>query len=320
MIFFKKWKMKNIVILLTLVLLSQCNPPKDPIRIGVNAWPPCEIWYVAQKMGYFGDTKVELVRFSAWTDNMLSLYTGKTDITHATYFNALYYSQKGEQGQIILTSDTILGGDGLVVKGAIKSGADLKNKKIAVEVGTDEHFLLFKTLELYGLSVADVQIIPSTSMEAMNKFIKGEVDACYTYEPFLSQAATEGSGKVLSTTKDLPGYMIDVLVGRSSVMQKRKKEYQTIVKAWYKAQQYIREHPAEAMAIMAPLEKMEIADYKGFFNGFTFYSLVENKELMASQKLKSILSEISDFIQKTNLNPNKIDVNSVYTNEIIKDL
>jgi NitT/TauT family transport system substrate-binding protein len=312
--------MRILLILITLIFLSQCDPPKDPIRIGVNAWPPCEIWYVAQKMGYFDDTRVELIRFSAWTDNMLSLYTGKTDITHATYFNALYYSLRGEPGQIILTSDTIIGGDGLVVKDYIKTGKDLKNKKIAVEVGTDEHFLLFKTLELYGLSVADVQIIPTTSSEAKEKYIRGEVDACYTYDPFLRQAVEQGGGKVLSTTKDLPGYMIDVLVGRTSVMQKRKKDYQNIVKAWYKAQQYIREHPVEAMAIMAPLEKMEIADYNGFFNAFTFYSLEENKALMGSQKFQSILSEISDFIQKTNLSPNKIDIDSVYKNEIIKDL
>lgn len=313
---------KTMIILLILgaILTTQCDTPKKTIRIGVNAWPPCEIWYIAEKMGYFGDTKVELVRFSAWTDNMQSLYTGKTDITHATYFNALYYLQKGEPGKIILTSDTIIGGDGLAVKTSIQTGAELKNKKIAVEVATDEHFLLFKTLKSYGLAPSDVTIIPTTSKEAMEKFIKGEVDACYTYEPFLSQAAQQGNGKILSTTKDFPGYMIDVLVGRTAVMEKRRKEYQDIITAWYRSQQYIKEHPDEAFKLMSELEPMEPKGFKGFFESFKFYSLEENQAIMKSEGFDQVLSEISDFIYEFKLSTKKVETHTVYTDEIIKNL
>lgn len=298
----------------------QCDSSRKPIKIGVNSWPPCEIWYIAQEMGFLGKTKVELVRFSAWTDNMQSLYFGNTDITHATYFNALYYANKGEKGEIILKADTIQGGEGLVVKNHVKNGLDLKNRKIAVEIGTDEHFLLYKALSQIGLTINDVKLIPSTSVQAKDMFIAGEVDACFTYEPYLSQATAQGNGRILLTTHDFPGYMIDVLVGRSSVIKERKKDYQNIIKAWYKAQEYIRKNPEKAFALMAKNENMEPPAFRVFYGGFTFFSLAENRKLLQEPALKSKLMEINDFLFNTGLIKEKVNIDEVLNNSIVEDI
>ena len=59
------------------LFLSGCTAKKEAIRIGVNSWPPCEIWYIAEEKGFFGKVPVELVRFSSWSDNMSSLYIRK---------------------------------------------------------------------------------------------------------------------------------------------------------------------------------------------------------------------------------------------------
>ncbi|HAL86600.1 MAG TPA: hypothetical protein DCM31_06860 [Deferribacteraceae bacterium] len=136
-----------IIIAVILLMLTSCKSDTEPVRIGVNNWPPCEIWYIAKQQGYFEDVPVEIIRYSAWTDNMKSLYLGNTDITHATYFNAMYFADKGEKARIVLSSDTIEGGDGLAAKNGIDSISDLRGKTIAVEINTDEHFLLYKTLQ-----------------------------------------------------------------------------------------------------------------------------------------------------------------------------
>lgn len=315
----RKARIASIFILLAL-MLSQCDGPKPPIRIGVNAWPPCEIWYIAEKMGYFGDTPVQIVRFSAWADNMQSLYVGKTDLTHATYFNALYYSQKGEKGSIVLVSDTLEGGDGLAVKRAIENGADLRQKRIAVEIGTDEHFLLFKALQQFGLTISDVVLVPSTSSEAKDRFIAGDVDACFTYEPFLSEAAAKGDGKIIKTTLDFPGYMIDVLVGRSEAIKQREKDYRNVIAAWYKAQAYIKQNPEAAFALIAPNENMDEKSFAGFYNSFTFFSLEENRSLLDSPAFTAKLQEIAEFIQSNELEKGNIDFNGVYTKKIVDGL
>jgi NitT/TauT family transport system substrate-binding protein len=309
-----------VVLLIAGLILVGCDSPKSPIRIGVNTWPPCEIWYVAQEMGFLGETRVELVRFSAWTDNMQSLYAGKTDLTHATYFNALYFADRGEPGEIILISDTIEGGDGLALKNDIATGADLKGRKIAVEVGTDEHFLLHKALGIFGLTIDDVIVVPTTSAGAKEAFVSGKVDACFTYEPYLSQAAEEGEGRVLVTTKDFPGYMIDVLVARSNTLKNRKSDYQTIVKAWYQAQKYIKENPEKSFALMAKNEKMPPEVFGPFYSGFTFFSLAENKALFKDEALQIKLDEINEFILSIGLKKKKATVADVINSELTADL
>jgi ABC-type nitrate/sulfonate/bicarbonate transport system substrate-binding protein len=50
-----------VVGVLLTVTLSGCAGRKAPFTIGVNGWPPCEIWYVAEKQGYFGKTPVKIV-------------------------------------------------------------------------------------------------------------------------------------------------------------------------------------------------------------------------------------------------------------------
>jgi NitT/TauT family transport system substrate-binding protein len=286
----------SVVVCLGALLVAGCAAPKAPFRIGVNAWPPCEIWYVAQQQGYFGSLPVQVVRFSAWTDNMASLYKGNLDLTHSSYFNTMYYSDKGAAARIVLVSDTLVGGDGLAVKAAIRTGSALKGKRVAVEVNTDEHFLLTRALASFGLAESDVTITSCTSIEAKDLFVAGEVDACFTYEPYLGQAAAEGGGTVLWTTEEQPDYMIDVLAARDDVVKKRAGDLRVVLAAWYKAQAWIAAHPSEAYALAAPHEDMSAADFGPFYESFTWFTAADNRSLLGSPAFRSRLGEMSDFL------------------------
>ena len=298
------------------VLLSGCANARAPIRIGVNPWPPCEIWYAAQQQGYFNGLPVQIVRFSTWTDNMAALCKGNIDLTHSSYFNSVYYSDKGEKGRIILISDTLLGGDGLAVKRSIQNGAELKGKRIAVEVNTDEHFLLRKALASFKLDESDVTIRSCTSEEARDLFLSNSVDACFTYEPYLSEAASRGNGRVLWTTQDAPGYMVDVLVARDQVVQKRAADLRTVIGGWYRAQEYLRGHASEAYAALAANEGMSGVDFRSFFESFTFFSAEDNRRILGSADFHGKLGEMRDFLLSHKAVSADVNVDSVSTADI----
>lgn len=312
---------KKICLILGILFLSltACKKYEEPIKIGINDWPPCELWYIAEKQGYFEDTQVEIIRFSTWADNLTAFYLGKTDIVSSSYFNTLYYDKKGDGAKIILTADMIKGGDGLVVKNYIEDLKDLKGKKIAVELGTDEHFLLHKVLEKIGLK-EDVIIIPCTSKESMEKFILGEVDACLTYEPFMSRAAQKGGGRVTLTTADLPEYIIDVLLARNEVLEERKKDYSNIIRAWYKAQKFVKENPEEAYKIMSSKENITPKEFKLFYESFEMFSLEDNKKIFSSEKFKEKLIEMDNFLFENDLISDRVEIENIYTDEIIMDI
>ena len=299
-----------------LFIISACSSYKSPIKIGINDWPPCELWYIAEERGYFDDVLVEIHKFSTWSDSMKSLYLGKVDLTHSTYFNTVLHDGKGEAAKLILATETINGADGLVIRKSIKNIQDLVGKTIAVETETDEHFLLNKVLKSAGLTEFDVNIISTDSTNAGELFIMEEVDACFTYEPFLSRAAQEGNGEILFKTSDEVNY-VDTLLARDSVLQERKGDYAKIIRAWYKAQEFVIENPEEAYEIMSAKAGMSYSEFKEFYEGFKFFSIIENKEMFSSGEIKDQLNEIKSFLIERDLSLRKSNTDILFDEEVV---
>jgi sulfonate transport system substrate-binding protein len=71
----------------------------------------------------------------------------------------------------------------------IKTLADLKGKKVALNKGSNVHYLLVKSLEKAGVQYSEIQPTFLTPADARAAFEKGAVDAWAIWDPF--QAAAE---------------------------------------------------------------------------------------------------------------------------------
>jgi sulfonate transport system substrate-binding protein len=92
----------------------------------------------------------------------------------------------------------------VVPKGsAIHSVAALKGKKIALNKGSNVHYLLLKALEKAGLSYADVQPVFLPPADARAAFERGSVDAWAIWDPFLAAAEAQLGVRVLVDGKGL---------------------------------------------------------------------------------------------------------------------
>jgi sulfonate transport system substrate-binding protein len=74
----------------------------------------------------------------------------------------------------------------------IKKVADLKGKKVALNRGSNVHFLLVKALESAKLTIKDVEVVYLAPGDARPAYETGKVDAWVIWDPF--QAAAEVSG------------------------------------------------------------------------------------------------------------------------------
>ncbi|HWV18104.1 MAG TPA: sulfonate ABC transporter substrate-binding protein [Rhodocyclaceae bacterium] len=72
---------------------------------------------------------------------------------------------------------------------AIKNVSDLKGKRVALNKGSNVHYLLVRALENAGLSLADIQPIYLAPADGRAAFQSGSVDAWVIWDPF--QAAAE---------------------------------------------------------------------------------------------------------------------------------
>lgn len=73
----------------------------------------------------------------------------------------------------------------------LRSVADLKGKKVALNKGSNVHYLLVKALEKAGVAYTDIQTVFLAPADARAAFERGAVDAWVIWDPF--QAAAEAA-------------------------------------------------------------------------------------------------------------------------------
>jgi sulfonate transport system substrate-binding protein len=80
----------------------------------------------------------------------------------------------------------------------IKSVAELKGKKVALNKGSNVHFLLVKLLEKAGVRYTDIDAVFLTPADARAAFERGSVDAWAIWEPFPAAAQTQTGARILA--------------------------------------------------------------------------------------------------------------------------
>src|SRR6202050_3410013 len=81
---------------------------------------------------------------------------------------------------------------------SIQTVAELKGKKVALNKGSNVHFLLVKLLERAGVNYKDIDTIFLTPADARAAFERGSVDAGVCWEPFLAAAQRQTGARILA--------------------------------------------------------------------------------------------------------------------------
>ena len=94
----------------------------------------------------------------------------------------------------------------LVPKGsAIRTVAELKGKKVALNKGSNVHYFIAKLLEKHGLAYSDLNLAFLPPADARAAFEKGSVDAWVIWDPFLAAAEKSLEARVLADATGVVG-------------------------------------------------------------------------------------------------------------------
>lgn len=85
----------------------------------------------------------------------------------------------------------------------IKTVADLKGKRIALNKGSNVHYLLVEALAKAGLSPADVRPVYLAPADGRAAFESGDVDAWVIWDPFLAAAQKATDARILADGEGL---------------------------------------------------------------------------------------------------------------------
>ncbi|MEK1873081.1 MAG: ABC transporter substrate-binding protein [Rhizobium altiplani] len=126
----------------------------------------------------------------------------------------------------------------------IKSIADLKGRKIALQRGTNGHLAAIKVLEANGLTERDVQVVNLDSAGTVAALTSKDIDAAFG-DTQLINLATKGAADIIYTTKgDDPRFGRNAgVIGRQAFIDAHPDITQRVVDAFVKAAQWSSDEP-----------------------------------------------------------------------------
>jgi NitT/TauT family transport system substrate-binding protein len=280
-----------IAVAVLVVTIAACAPAASPtpamtkLNLGYSTWVGYGPLFIARDKGYFKDEglDVTLTKVEDPKDRFTALAGKQLDGLVTTIDTLVQYWKAETPFKFILGLDDSSGGDGIIAKPEINSVKDLKGKKIGVNVGSVSHYFLDYEFQQNGLSDNDVTLIKMKQGDVPAAFATGNIDAGVTWEPHLSKAV-KGGAKLLITSKETPGLIVDVLVLRGDVIQANPNAAKALVRAWNKSIDYWKSNAEDADTVMAK-------GLAGFYNtaddikadlaGATLYDAARNKQFFS---------------------------------------
>jgi sulfonate transport system substrate-binding protein len=133
----------------------------------------------------------------------------------------------------------------------IKTVAELRGKKVALNKGSNVHFLLVKLLEQAGVNYKDIDTIFLTPADARAAFERGSVDAWAIWEPFFAAAQRQTSARILADGNGVVSNHQFFLASRSYA-SKREDVVAIVIEELAKVDEWAKTNRKDAAAALQP--------------------------------------------------------------------
>lgn len=263
-----------------LACLAACAPsPKPTLRVGTNVWPGYEPLFLAADLGYFRDQPVRLVEHSAATEVLRAFRNGALDAAALTLDETLHLAQDNVPLRIVAVLDTSQGADAVLAREPIRDLREIEGKRIAVENTATGAYMLTRLLWRAGLKVTDIEVVPAPVIEHESIFLADRADMVVTFEPVRSRLIALGAHEIF-TSADIPGEIVDVLVVREDVLNRDPRAIAALLRGWFGALKYLREHEDDALARLAPRERITQAQLRDMLGLLRIPDAAENMRML----------------------------------------
>jgi len=209
-------KVFSVLILLSIIMLlrvsSSALAEKKTLRVGYFPNVTHAHALIAQNMasegaGWFEkrlpEVNIEWASFNAGPSAMEALFAKAVELSYVgpnPVLNAFIRSKGG----VVVISGALRGGAGLVVpqNSLLAAPEDFRGKSIATpQLGNTQDIACRHWLTQAGLTVTmtggDATIVPTSNPNILPLFVRGDVDAAWTVEPWLSRLEMEGGGRLI---------------------------------------------------------------------------------------------------------------------------
>lgn len=247
------------------------------LTVGYSDWPGWVAWQVAIDKGWLKEAGLDVTfQWFDYSASMDALTAGKIDADLMTNGDTLVTGAGGGKAIMIMLTDYSNGNDMIVARSGVKSVADLKGKKIGVEVGLVDHLLLLNALQSAHMTEKDVKIVNVPTDQTPQTLKSGQVDAVAAWQPNSGAALKEVPGSTaIFTSANVPGLIYDVLAVNPKSLTERRADWKKVVKVWFRIASFVKDEKNldEAAKIMSARVSLTPDAYKKLMGGTAFQDM-----------------------------------------------
>ena len=203
---------------------------------------------------------VKWVEFPAGPQLLEGLNVGAVDVGYVGEAPPIFAQAAGARFVYVGNDPAAPATEALVVpKGSpLKSVAELKGKRIALNKGSNVHYLLVKLLEKNGLKYSDVTPVFLPPADARAAFEKGAVDAWVIWDPFLAAAEHQLGARQLAVGTGLVN-SFSFYLAQTDFAQANPQVIRALFANTDDAARFVQADVPRAAALIAPLQGLDVA-------------------------------------------------------------
>ena len=308
-----------VSIVLTGALASCTDPAAKPLRIGLDPWPGFAVLFIAQEKNYFLEegVVVELVELTSLSDVRRTFERGLIDGMASSLVEVLEVIRQANQPLVIsLMTDYSNGADVVLASSPVTSMKSLEGKRIAVEPGTLNHFLLARALEMNGLDADSVEILSYSQNAMFDALAEDKVDAVVSYPPVSSQIRRSTQAHDVFNSAQIPGEIADVISFNADIMVQRRAEIEAFRRAWTRAVAFLKESPEEALGLLSLHTGMTIPELQVAYEEIRLVDGASQREyLMPGGPLQKSVDKLQMILWPDDVELSELDFGSLFVSD-----
>ena len=312
--------MKQYLILLVFLLGSSLHAmasENNQIRIGTNLWPGYEPLYLAQTYAGWPKDNVRLIRYPSSSEVIRAFRNKSIEAAGLTLDEVLTLEESGIGLKIILVMDVSNGADAILSKSHINTFEKLRGKRIVVEGSALGAYMLTRALNLNEMAIADVEIYNAEINQHEDLYLSDDTDAIVTFDPVRSSLVNKGAYELFSS-KNIPGEIVDVLVVRNDLVQKKGATLQAILKQWFLALADIKANKKDALELVSSNLSMSRSDVELSYKNILLPTLAQNRSMLTDNNMGNTIARLSAVMIDAGLLMNKVNTDRLITNVVLE--
>ena len=185
----------------------------------------------------------------------------------------------------------------------IKSVADLKGKRVALNKGSDVNYLLVTALEQAGLTYKDITPVYLPPADARAAFQRGAVDAWVIWDPYYAEVETNAHARLIKNAEGLVPHYTFYLASRKFA-ERYPQIASEVVDELGSLSQWANQHQEEAAKIMSTSTGLPQPIWQRALARMPFGAERMTPEVFTQQQA------LADTFTRIGLLPVKVDIRS----------